>query len=335
LDWLIALLGAIGVGALGNLAYELVKNGTLRAPRLLRIVDRSPRSLGEYDVRIDGLTPLVTWSRHRPLTRRTLRTDYVGRLSRSHLFDQSDWHERVAENIRRGDGGRTCYIEALTVDHGEHEAATICRVSLAESSYPEAMATHELAKADSGKGANLHEALETGMDSFLRLVPPTSLSFSVAVVSKRNRTLALRRSLSVRTYANRWSIGINETMKYSTEPGAREDFFGLIERGLFEELGVDRGEYSDPVITWLGWSQDACCFHGVAIVRLRIEEVELEQRRGACHSVYEHDALAWLRMDKGQIWKIIEGRDCPDGTGNWLYLSPLVAQELWRNRGLY
>jgi predicted NUDIX family NTP pyrophosphohydrolase len=331
-EWLVALLGAIGLGALGNFAYELVKRGSLRAPKLVLRYRGLPAEFVRYNVRQDGLVSLVTWSRRRRLRRETLKTSYCGRPTRAHLFDDEEWRSTVAANVASGDGGRTCYITALELDHGEHERANECRIVLAESAYQEVMATHQLTKRDPVRARQLRDALNAGLATFLQEVPPTSLSFSVAVISPRGRVLALRRSLSVRTYANQWSIGINETMKYAAEPGASEDFYGLVERALYEELGLDRNEYGDIVITWLGWSEDASAFAGVAVVRARLSEVEVEVRRGQCHSVYEHDATAWLSLEKAQVRKVLERRDCPDGTSNWLYVAPLVILEVLRAR---
>lgn len=336
MDWLFALLGAVGLGVLGNLVYELVKRGTVKMPRWLRTRgQRLPPHLRNHDVQRDGLVPLITWSKSRPLKPDGLITHYAGSVRRSHLFDDDKWRQQVVDNEACGDGGRTCYMTRLSMDHGEHEAAKNCVVELTESRFAQAMATHRLAKDDAARRRALDEALALGGEHFVAVVPPTSLSFSVAIVSKRNRVLVLRRSLGVRTYTGLWSIGINETMKYQDEPGAREYFFGLVQRGLLEEVGLRPNDYGVPLITWLGWSKDASCFAGVAIVRTVLDEAEVDLRRGQCHSVYEHDAAAWLKLDRKTTCQLLERRDAPDGTSNWLYLTPLVASELWRSRGSY
>lgn len=176
----------------------------------------------------------------------------------------------------------------------------------------------------------LRTLLQRGVNDFMAQVPPTSLSVSIVGISQRCRMLLLRRSLAVQTFLGDWTVGINETMKYLDEPGGREDLFGLIERGLSEELGLTRDDYGKIVISWLGWSEPASCFAAVSIVRIKLAEAEVDRRRGECHSVYEHDMTAWIKLNSRQALRIVERGNCPDGSKKWSYLAPLVAIEAAR-----
>lgn len=118
-------------------------------------------------------------------------------------------------------------------------------------------------------------------------------------------------------------------MKYNDEPGQEEDFFGLVHRGLKEELGLDPSDYGEATITWLGWSAHAAGFAVVAIVRSCLPAAEIDRRRGGCHSVYEHDHAAWLRPNRRTISDILVGRGAPDH-GTWVPHTKLIVTELWR-----
>jgi hypothetical protein len=155
---------------------------------------------------------------------------------------------------------------------------------------------------------------------------------SAVVVSRGDHVLLLRRSAAVTLFSNQWTIGINETMKYSYEPGSEEGLFGLVRRGLKEELGLSPGDYGRIHVTWFGWSEPAAAFHGVALVRSSVQESVIEERRESCHSVYEHDAVGWMPLNRKQIANVVTRGRCPDGTRSWSYFVPLVALELWRHK---
>jgi hypothetical protein len=325
-SWLLSLLGAVALGALGNLAYEILKRPSSRVSALLR---RS-RPARDYDPGSDGLLHVLSWSRRRPLLEKNLETELVGRLPRSHVFDVPEWQAEVAAQKARGSAGRNCYLVGLDVDHHEHPGAHVCRMRIAESDYAECMANYVTMRGGSVLAERMADLHRADIEPLLLQGPPTLFFASIVVVSPRGRVLALRRSASVRTDARKWSIGINETMKYEDEPGREEDLFALARRGLREELGLTEDDYGRIAPTWLGWSDPDCCFVGVMIVRTNISESEVEERRGSCHSVYEHDASSWLDLDRSTIKSIVAGKGTPDGKNAWLYLAPLVISETWR-----
>jgi len=328
----IAVLSALALGLATNLVYDLLKHQTIRLPRVLDRRRILPAEARQRDFIHDGLYPLVTWSRDRPLVPERLVTTYVGRLQRPHLFDYPLWRERVLQLEAEGEAGRTAYPVHMAVDHGEHPRAHLFRVMIAESDFAEVLATYQLAGGVPELGGALLTAVGLGIDELLQVVPPTSLTASVAVISPRDHFLVLRRSLSVRTFRAQWTVGVNETMKYADEPGAEETFFSLAHRGLREELGLDPEDYGPMVVSWLGWSQPAACFLFVATVRTTLSEGEVERRRGMSHSVYEHDMAAWLPLNPRTVGRVIVGDRCPDGSDRWSYFAPLVASEMWRSR---
>jgi hypothetical protein len=332
MSWWLGIGGALFLGFLTNLIYDFAKHGRSRITLNLRPSDRLSTQAREHDFESDGLFMLITWSRARPLWPRRLVTGYQGRPRRDHLFDTDAWRAEVIRHEESGAYGSTAYISRLTVDHGEHRDAQVCEVDLAESTYAECLATKTLAESDLAAGALVRQTLGDGLDAFIARVPPTMVSAGISVVDRNGRLLLLRRSLAVRTFQAQWTVGINESMKYNDEPGAAEDFFALIERGLQEVLGLLPGDYAQPVVSWLGWSVPASCFCLFAAVRAHLDSAEIDARREASHSVYEHDMVHWLPLNARTISAIITGGLCPDGSLRWSYLAPLAALELWRTR---
>ena len=55
--------------------------------------------------------------------------------------------------------------------------------------------------------------------------------------------------------------------------------------------------------------------------------------RAQCHSVYEHDAVAWWPLNRSTAASVITGGRSPDDCNAWIHLAPLLARELWRCRG--
>lgn len=331
MTWLLGIIGALILGAAGNFTYELVKHETLLLPKILRRRWVLPADVRSLDPATLGLHPFVTWSRTRRLDEAKLRSSYIGRQSATHLFDRPEWHAAVERERRKGTAGRTAYLAGMDIDHGEHPAAFGAGFVVAESDYAECMATLEIAR--NGGTGELMSALRTGLDNFLTVVPPTLFFATVVVLAKSGRILCLRRSVGVRTDAGLWSIGINETMKYEAEPGREENIFTLVRRGMREELGLDPDDYGKITVTWLGWSTADSAFYAIAIVRARLDEVEIEDRRLQCHSVYEHDLTAWIPFTKKEIANVIRGGPSPDGSKPWIAaLSPVVAAEAWRFR---
>lgn len=331
MEWILGVLGAALFGVLTNAFYDLLKYGTVRVPAVFRRTGLPPDAR-RHDPADDGLYAMVTWSRARHLKPSMVDVTYQGRIVRSHLYDVPAWHEQVAANRERGDAGRTAYLTAVSVDHGEHDAAHRFAVSVAESDYAEYLATAQV-RATHPELAQAMDALMVGpTDEFLALVPPTSLTASVAVVSRNNTILLLRRSRSVRQFPQQWTVGINETMKYNAEPGAEEAFHSLALRGLKEETGLEPEDISSHVISWLGWSRQSSSFVTVNLVRSRLTETEIEERIGRCHSVYEHDRIAWWPLNRSSVAAIVTGGRSPDGRNTWIYLAALLARELWRCR---
>jgi hypothetical protein len=329
--WIIATCGALVLGIVTNLAYDLIKTGSIRLPG--RIDRRAlPQSARRHDIADDGMTPLVTWSRERPLSPQSLETTFVGRLERAHFLDNSEWNANVSKYVELGRAGRTAYIANIEVDTHEHERAQRFRVSIAESSYAECLAALETT-TDRKHVARVSAELSRGLSQFTSNAPPTMVSACISVVSRNGMVLALRRSLAVEVFPGQWTLGINESMKYRSEPGDAEDFYSLIRRGLKEELGLDSQDYGKIVLSWLGWSSSAMCWIIVAAVKSRLHPSEIEGRRNDCHSVYEHDSILWIPLARKPLANIVLNR-CHQlgGTGTWSYLAPTVAMETWRIR---
>lgn len=199
IDWILGFAGAVLIGMAGNAAYEGFRRQTGGLRLALFARRRMPHAIRSFDSIAHGMFPLVTWSAARPLRSTTLNTKYLGKSVRTHAFDNSAWREEVAQLRASGVAGRTCYIVALALDHGEHQERRQLELHLAESDYAEALATMRTYHRDSSSTTRLTSALQNGTDTFLAVVPPALLFCTVVVLSRENRLLALRRSRSVVT----------------------------------------------------------------------------------------------------------------------------------------
>jgi hypothetical protein len=331
--WLVGLLGAIALGVFTNVVYDFAKYGGLRLPgawsRRHSALSLAARA---RDLTEDGVLTLVAWSRARPLTEHSLQTVYLGRVTQGHWLDDAEWHDRVRTLAAAGDAGRTAYPIRYEMDHHEHPNAYHFRVGLAESTYAESLSTAELVRSRPELRAQARQRLAGGADEFMAGMPPTSLTGSIAVVSAEGSFLVLRRSASVRTFPCQWTVGINETMKYADEPGDQEDFFALARRALREELGLGGSDYAGVVLSWFGWSEPASAFLVIGSVRARLTMADIDERRGQCHSVYEHDKSAWLPFTSEAVSRVVCREGSPDRDSPWSYLAPIVSSEMWRSR---
>ena len=69
MNLLLGLIGALAVGAAGNMVYDFPKYGTLRVPYVLKKRQALSDEARAHNSIDDGLHPFITWSHERPLTR--------------------------------------------------------------------------------------------------------------------------------------------------------------------------------------------------------------------------------------------------------------------------
>lgn len=222
----------------------------------------------------------------------------------------------------------------MRVDSRESPETRTFGMTLAPADYSDAIALHRLAARRPDVEDRIRMLHRRGLEPFLAGCQPTSISAGVTVFSRRGRFLALRRSAAVTLFPNEWTPGIHETMKFADEPGAEEDLFATIRRGLNEELGLRPGDYSQPTIMNMAFALPAMAFGMIAFVRLAadIGETEVVDRYSASHSSFEHDRVSWLPLTSATLDRFFRTGSFPGVAGSWFYATRYILRSLWAHR---
>jgi hypothetical protein len=166
----------------------------------------------------------------------------------------------------------------------------------------------------------------------VRGAPSSVIAANVVVLSADRKLLAIERSAAVRTSQNVWTLGPNETMNWPTtvRPGQKEDLFDLAERCLLEETGLERTEYAQIYISWIGYNVPGALVHVVALTTAKLTASVITERISHAHGAFEAQQVAWLDPDPAILREISID---PNALGRkWINSARLAAQEYWRFR---
>lgn len=354
---------AFALGVVASVVAAIVLKRWDESRRSRRIRDAGKDALS-YDPTIDGWFRVVGWSAHRMLTRGRLNVIMSPRSDRprQRWIPEDEWN-RHCEHFGAGSAVGPCgYItDCSGVDWREGAATQNFSVTVSPCDYSEGLATWAALRDNEEAQKRVVEALREDPLEFIRSAPPQPLGVSIGVLSHDGRRfLALRRSATVATARNIWTMGPYETMALPDESaGSRpEDFFNITERGLLEELGLNTDDYSHRVcVSWFGYfAADA---HPWVFAQVRVsiaDELVLEKRKN-CHSTDEASEARWMPFDRDTIEAIIRGQRVrrpmappgPNGElappqpfvivrssvaeGRWIAHAPHAANELWRMQG--
>jgi hypothetical protein len=337
------LLGALAAVVVGVIT-DVVTGAVSRSLRRLRVMvtyrQRASSNVGE-----DGLFMLGEWSPARPLTPARLVTRYVSAPERptQAWVTESVLADEVATCP---DSGDVSYVTGFALDHRESSDTQHCRVTLAESDYREVRALEQLRVTRPAVLAAADQALEDNAYRYLARPLPSTVAANLIVYVAGVGLLCARRSAAVHNATNMWTVGVFETMKRAdpNTPGHSEDFYGLIERGLEEELHLRHGDYGQLYVTWFGIYRPIFRGHLVAVTGTVLSGDEVIDRARQSSSSYEHDSFDWLPLHRKTVRKFataplqskhgtagqvltVDGRE-------YLEQSRLAVLEAWRFRTL-
>jgi len=281
----------------------------------------------------DGFVQINTWSSERPLHPDNLKTTFGGETDATRHELRDVWERLRDEGIERGLHGSVGSLEEISsFDHRESTDQQSFEVTVGHMHYAGQLATREITNSNrSYRDKMIYILSNEGYVSFCKQVLPSAIATNVSVLTSDGKTLLNKRSAAVETYANEWSVGINETMAVS--PQEREDFFGLVRRGLKDELGVLDGHIQDLALSWFGYCFDCGNFYVFASARLSISADETSYRFGSAKEQYESAGHTWLQFTQSNLQRIVDGRRTPDDRGRWLHHASLASVELWRRFG--
>ncbi|WBB48444.1 hypothetical protein O3597_25740 [Verrucosispora sp. WMMA2044] len=334
---------AVGAAVATELATGMISDYAKKVARTLT------RGRGvNFDVRLDGLFPLGMWSPARQLEPHRLITEHVSKSGRpgQEWIDSTKLANQV-DIAKRMVSGNTVYLTGFKIDHRESEGTQYCRITLAPSEYPEVLAIERLRAEDPDSFTGADSAIEQNVRRYLERPVPSSLAANIVLVSQDGgRLLCVERSAATDSAVGWWTVGVFETMKQPdfSRPGFPEDLYGLIMRGLNEELGLTPDCYGRIFITWLGILQSILRGHVVAVVRIQVDDDAFLERTRIAHSGYEHAAISWVPFKRKTVESFINaprrthdhhvGSTVDVGGRTWIEQSRLAVLEAWRFRSV-
>lgn len=324
----------IATGLLVNVLW--VKRWRMRA-YLFRFKKPKPDILDFKPASVQ-LFAINRWSPVRPLRRDRLDMTIIQNRPRQKWCDQAEWRQLADQYKKEGKAGDCGYLVDFEIDHHETKAGQAFRYSVAHCDYYEHLATVEYLANHSEVRSKIWQALQHGQVwDFTRSAPPAAMKINVVLVSPEDNFLAIQRSGSVEHKRGLWTVGPNETMvlKPMRTPGMQaEDLFGLAERCIREELGLEPADYGPVNISWMGYDVSTAQVKVYAQVRSHLPEREIDRRMATAHSVFEAQDTVWVPLKRRSVMDIMVNWEKGDANGRiWSASAPHSLQELWRFRG--
>ncbi len=300
----------------------------LKKPRM-EILDFDPMSV--------GLWPVNRWSTARPLRRDRLRMQVVSKRPRQRWCDVQDWKLLAAEHRTPGKTADTAYLVDFEIDHHETKRGQAFAYSVAHCYYWEHLATVEYLNMTNAARSRIWQAFQRGQIlDYARSAPPAAMKINVAVISPESQFLAIQRSGAVDHKKGLWTVGPNETMVLPPmlPPGTQaEDLFGLAERCVREEVGIEPIDYGPINISWIGFDVTSGQAKVYAQVRSHLPRREIGQRMASSHGIFEAQSTTWLPLSRKVVMDIMRNWESGDSAGRrWSASAPHALQELWRFR---
>jgi hypothetical protein len=329
---MISFGGGIAAGLLTNAMWDL-RSHILR--HLTRLTNRRSEPL-RFDPLSVGFYPINQWTPARLLERRYVSMNVTGERPDLVWFDQDEWRAMAKEHAQ-SHSGDTAYLVAFDIDHRESGHGEFFSYTVAPCDYSEHLATVQYLDEHPATRLAIAAQLEAGrIAEFARQAPPSLVKINVAVLSGENRFLAIQRSGAVYGKRGLWTAGPNETMRlqHRAVPGtAPEDLFGLAERCLREELGLEPSSCESITISWIGYEARTASIKIFAQARTFLSELVLAEAMGVAHGLYEAQRAVWLPFTRHMLLDIVGNWDRGDSGGRlWSSSAPFALQELWRMR---
>ncbi len=327
--------GGVLAGLLTNVIWD--QRNRLRR-RIDKLRKHKPEILGFSSFRVD-LYPVNRWTISHPLQRKNVKMSIVTERPPASLWlDIPEWNKLVQE-FANDNAGDTAYLIDFAIDHRESPRGQMFHYTVTPCDYSEHLATTRYLEMHPEVQARIREALIAGKTlEFARTSPPSLIKVNVAVLDRDDRFLAVQRSGAVHSKKGLWTVGPNETMKLAMHiaPGTRdEDLFGLTERCLREEVGLEPSDYDQINISWIGYEASTASVKIFAQVVTTLAARELIDHMMTSHSLFEMQDVIWLPLDRRTVTDIILKWESGDRAGRvWSSSAPVALQELWRMRRL-
>jgi hypothetical protein len=330
----ISFASGIFAGLFTNILWD--RRNLLR-PYVRKFKKQKLEILG-FDPLTIGLYPINRWTPVRRLEPHRLRMVVESRRPGQKWFDQEELQHYVDEISLEHDGN-TAYLVGFTIDHRESRLGEEFCYSVTPSRYSEHLATVRYLRVHPDVLERIKNTLSAGsMAEFAQTSPPSLIKINVTVCNKDNQFLALHRSGAVYAKKGLWTVGPNETMRLedTSVPGSKnEDLFGLADRCLREELGLEPEEYGGVHFSWIGYEAETLSVKAFAHVVMTISDSDFAERLSGAHGLYEIQGYTWIPLAGDTVRDIITNWRTGDANQRkWSSSAPVALQELWRMKSL-
>lgn len=302
---------------------------------LAPLMERKRPGFGSDSATLD-LYPINRWSPSRPLDRHRLKMQISSVRPETAWMDTAEWQQLV-DDLSATASGSTAYLTDYSIDHRESASGHIFSYTVCPCTYSEHLGTVRYLEDHPEIQDVIRATLSSGQSlAFARSSPPSIIKINVAVLSESDHFLAVKRSGAVHAKKGLWTVGPNETMALPTHsvPGMPpEDLFGLAERCLREEVGLEVNDYYKMNISWIGHEAATASVKVYAQVRTSLPNDDLVERMNASHGLFEIQDFSWLPLSRGIVADITKNWNRGDRLGRiWSSSAPLALHELRRFR---
>jgi hypothetical protein len=285
-----------------------------------------------------GLYPINRWSLNRPLERHQLIMRITSERPEQRWLDASAWNQ-IAQDLSNDFDGETAYLIDFSIDHRESKKGAAFQYTVTPCRYNEHLATVQYLAENTDSIKRIENTLASGeILRFAQSAPPSLIKINVALLERDNYFLGIKRSGAVVAKKGVWTVGPNETMKFPDQvvPGdAVENLFGLAERCLREEIGLEATDYGDINISWIGYDVTTAAVKVFAQTTTHLSAQQVEEYMASAHGIFEAQEVAWLPLNRRTLTDIIRNWNHGDSSGRiWSSSAPLALHEMWRNRRL-
>jgi hypothetical protein len=272
------------------------------------------------------------WSIERPLERSNHKVLVSYDQPSQDFIPKEEFQKYIDEQVTQKKTGDICYLIDYQIDHHESIHGKQFTISVAPCDYSEHMASYHYLNDHPALVSKIKSLLETNIKLYLKNPIPADMAVNVVVLSESN-FLAIKRSKSVDSARNTWTVGPFETMilKRDFSPGGHEDLFSLSRRCLKEELNLDENHYGKVFVSWFGLLLTSVRAHIVSVVKIKdITEGDVIQLANNSHSNYESEGFEWIPLNYKNIKDYIEKDSGKLADRNWISFSKLSLSEALR-----
>jgi hypothetical protein len=323
------------LGIIGGLMTNQI-SGWLKRNKIKSADRRSRKHLFNYNPEDDHLFMINRWSVERPLEPSNHKVLISYDQPPQDFISKDVFQKYVDEQLNEKRTGDICYLVDYQIDHHESIHGKQFTITVAPCDYSEHMASYQYLSDHPELQARIKNLLHQDIKLYLKNPIPADMAVNVVVLSESN-FLAIKRSKSVDSARNLWTVGPFETMilKKDFTPGGHEDLFSLSRRCLKEELNLDDNHYGKIVVSWFGLLLTSVRAHIVTVVKIKgISEGDVIQLAHNAHSNFESDGFEWVPLKPKDIKEYIENNQGNVADRNWISFSKLSLSEALRVRAI-